>query len=228
MNDNIFLETRLYPPVKKLLTGAGYEVKSEIKSADVCAARGDQLVIIELKNKFCLKLVYQTLERLKITDAVYAAVPALAPEKDKNIKNLLKKIGVGLIYIENGAARVILEPAGTKNKKRAKVYLTEFYGRSSDANEGGTSRKKIITAYREKALKIAFILSKTGESSPAALKKRFGLEASKILRDNYYGWFVKIKRGVYNISVEGKQAMTDEKYKPLILYFENENIYEES
>ena len=35
-------ETDLYPPVKALLEGQGYEVKGEVGAADIVACRGDE------------------------------------------------------------------------------------------------------------------------------------------------------------------------------------------
>ena len=67
-------ETDLYPPVKKLLEGQGYEVKSEVGAADVMAVRGaEPPVIVELKTGFTLSLFHQAVERQKLTDAVYVA-----------------------------------------------------------------------------------------------------------------------------------------------------------
>ncbi len=69
-------ETDLYEPVKRLLEGQGYTVKAEIGAADVVACRGDEPpVIVELKTGFSLTLFHQAIERLKLADAVYVAVP---------------------------------------------------------------------------------------------------------------------------------------------------------
>ena len=69
-------ETDLYAPIKLLLESQGYEVKSEIGAADVVAVREQEdPVIVELKTGFSLSLFHQAVERQKITDAVYVAVP---------------------------------------------------------------------------------------------------------------------------------------------------------
>ena len=69
-------ETDLYPPVKSLLEGQGYEVKGEIAEADVVAVRGyEDPVIVELKTAFALSLVHQGIARQSISDAVYLATP---------------------------------------------------------------------------------------------------------------------------------------------------------
>ncbi|MCB1449780.1 MAG: hypothetical protein KDJ67_06635, partial [Nitratireductor sp.] len=69
-------ETDLYEPVKALLERQGYDVKAEVGAADIMAIRGEEPpVIVELKTGFSLALVHQAIERLKITDAVYVAIP---------------------------------------------------------------------------------------------------------------------------------------------------------
>ena len=68
-------ETQMYKPLKKYLTAQGYAVHSEVEGVDVMAQKGDELLIVEMKTSFNLQLVYQLIERLKITDQVYAYVP---------------------------------------------------------------------------------------------------------------------------------------------------------
>jgi hypothetical protein len=83
-----------------------------VKSCDVIATRDKEVLAFELKKSINLKLVYQCLERLKYADAVYAVVAA---PKDgqlnkaiKEGKNLLSRIGIGLIlvYLYESGSRV--------------------------------------------------------------------------------------------------------------------------
>ena len=70
-------ETDLYAPVKKLLEERGYTVRAEVDRCDLVAVQGGEPpVIVELKQSFALSLVYQGIERQRITDAVYLAVAA--------------------------------------------------------------------------------------------------------------------------------------------------------
>jgi hypothetical protein len=70
-------ETDLYAPVKKLLEEQGYTVRAEVDRCDLVAVRGGEPpVIVELKQRFALSLVYQGIERQRITDVVYLAVAA--------------------------------------------------------------------------------------------------------------------------------------------------------
>ena len=68
-------ETKLYLPIKDFFTAFGYEVKSEINNCDVVAYReGENPIIIELKTKLSLDLIFQATRRLEITDRVYIAI----------------------------------------------------------------------------------------------------------------------------------------------------------
>ena len=83
-------ETDLYEPVKRLLEGQGYTVKAEIGAADVVACRGDEPpVIVELKTGFSLALFHQAIERLKLCDTVYVAVPG-SPANHKKQKHFVR------------------------------------------------------------------------------------------------------------------------------------------
>jgi hypothetical protein len=67
---------------------------------------------------------------------------------------------------------------------------------------------KIVTAYRQEALRIASVLAAHGAQSPARL--RTDAEAPKaggILRDNVYGWFERVTRGIYALTPAGQTAL---------------------
>ena len=67
-------ETDLYLPVKAFLEGQGYAVKGEIDGCDLVAVRGEEdPVVVELKRSFSLELVFQAIDRLKLSDKVYLA-----------------------------------------------------------------------------------------------------------------------------------------------------------
>ena len=70
-----FKETDLYEPVRSFLEEEGYQVQAEVKGCDIAAVKEGQMVIVELKKAFNLKLVYQGLERQSLTDQVFLAIP---------------------------------------------------------------------------------------------------------------------------------------------------------
>jgi len=224
----IYTESDLYEPLKLHLEDQGYLVKAEVKSCDVVATRKDEVVALELKKSFNLKLVYQCLERLKYADAVYAVIAApkegQLSKSIKQCKNLLSRISIGLILVylyESGArVQVVLQPNNIpikKNGRLKKVVLREFNNRSGSYNIGGT-KGEIATAYREAAIHCAVIIEKVGEASPAQIRKIGGPEnGGSIMNNNYYGWFDKVRRGIYVNTPVVQEAL--EQYKDIAKYY---------
>jgi hypothetical protein len=216
------LETSLYAPVKAFLEGQGYTVKAEVGRCDVVARRGDEPpVIVELKTVLNLELILQGVQRLSLTDAVYLAVAspsAASPVFDRRLHKLLRRLGLGLLLVHPPNARgraveAILDPSPYRprlNKRRVGRLLGEFARRVGDPNAGGsTTRIKLVTAYRQEALRVASVLQARGPQRPAILKiEAEAPAAARILRDDVYGWFERIARGLYALSPAGAQALT--------------------
>lgn len=207
-------ETELYAPVKTFLERQGYTVKSEIDGCDVVALRGDEPpVVVELKRAVSLKLLLQGVDRQAMTDAVYLAV---APPKRRDlsdVKGLCRRLGLGLLLVGPRAVEAALDPAPYKPRKDARrtgMMLREFHRRVGDPNEGGAARRApTMTAYRQDALRCLRHLAQ-GAASPARLKRETGVErAGAILRDDHYGWFQRVERGVYALTPKGERAMTE-------------------
>jgi len=212
-------ETDLYAPVKAFFEAQGYEVKAEVTDCDLVAIRDtDPPVIVELKLSLSLELLMQGIERQKITDAVYVAVPAgrgkAWASRSKNAVKICGRLGLGLISVRfnagQGTVIVHSDPGAHKIHKLAKrksALLLEFQRRVGDPNTGGQSRRAIITAYRQDALRIAVAL-KAGPCTPSALAKSLEIpKAASVLQKNYYGWFLRVERGVYAIGPEGLTAL---------------------
>ena len=70
------LETDLYGPLKTWFEDQGFLVRGEVLHCDLVAQKGDDLVVVELKLKPSLKLLYQATDRLQLTDEVYIALHA--------------------------------------------------------------------------------------------------------------------------------------------------------
>lgn len=211
-------ETDLYEPIKAALTALGYTVRSEVDDCDLVAVRGDEILVVEMKLRFNLDLVLQGAERLQMADSVYLAVEAPSSQRKsrrwRQIKELCRRLGVGLITVRFGAGspvvEVLLDPAEpqrrTSLKKRAHL-LREFAQRSGDYNTGGATRRPLVTAYREAALEVAAYL-RSGPASVADVRAATGRErAGDILADNYYGWFARVSRGVYCLTPAGSEAV---------------------
>jgi hypothetical protein len=208
-------ETDLYPPVKRFLEAQGYTVKSEIKSCDVVGVRGDEPpVIVELKTGMTLQLLFQAVDRLAMTDSVYVAIERPKRGVTSQALKLCRRIGIGLIVVAaSGSLEVLADPvpyAPRQNTKRKNLLLREFAKREGDPNIGGSTRKPLITAYRQDALRCVQHLTANGPSRIRDVKAATGVDrASTILRDNVYGWFEKQERGIYRLTKAGARALTD-------------------
>jgi len=216
-------EAALYAPVKEFLVRQGYEVKGEVRGCDVVARRGDEPpVIVELKLRFNLTLVLQGIDRLALIERVYLAVPRpdrrpragmLAPDRTE-IRKLCRRLGLGLILIGAGkrAIEIIEEPMPYRPRQaklRALRLADEFSRRIGDANVGGAVGVPVVTAYRQDALRCARVLALSGPMGLGALRAAAGVPgAARILQRNVYGWFARLKRGTYELSGEGRQALS--------------------
>ena len=211
-------ETDLYPPIKAFLEDQGYVVKSEVDAADVVAVRGaEPPVVVELKLGFSLALFHQCVARLKVSDDVYLAV-ARQPGKRfaKSVKDnvtLARRLGLGLITVRlsDGLVEVHCDPgpyAPRKNTKRAAMLLREFVRRQGDPNDGGQTRAGLVTAYRQDALKLAVFLFEAGASKGADVARAKGVsQATRMMRDDHYGWFEKVDKGIYGLTPTGAEAV---------------------
>ena len=219
-------ETDLYAPVKAYLEGQGYEVKSEVVGCDLVARRGEEPpVIVELKTGFTLPLVLQGVDRLALSDDVYLAVgvPAKpAPgsvwrRERRAILKLCRRLGLGLLAVHEPTARKpalvepMLDPAPYRprpNRRRQGLLLKEFAHRVGDPNTGGTTKRPIVTAYRQDALRCASVLGAHGPMKAADVARAAGVpKATGLMYRDVYGWFQRIERGVYDLSPKGRDAL---------------------
>ena len=213
-------ETDLYPPIKAFLEDQGYIVKSEVGAADVVAIRGGEPpVIVELKLGFSLTLVHQCVARLRVSDDVYMAVSKGRGRRFqtacKQMTSLCRRLGLGLITVRSsdGLVEVHCDPgpyAPRRSKAREGVLLREFAKRQGDPNMGGQMRSGLITAYRQDALKIAIYLYEAGATKGADVASNTSVpHATRMMRDNHYGWFDKVETGVYGLSPKGASAVIE-------------------
>ena len=220
------LERDLYGPVRDYLQSLGYEVKGEVRNCDVTALRDGELIVVELKRGFTLELIYQAVDRQRIADGVYVAVPLpqrgyLAPHI-RDMESLCRRLELGLIFVgfsSKGVPQldVAVHPKEASrprtNQKRRLAVLREHAQRSNSANSGGVARTKILTAYKEQALLAARILRDGGPLSVDGVKKAGGPpNAASILGRNVLGWFEREevpggKRYRYSVSAKGLEAL---------------------
>jgi hypothetical protein len=205
------LETDLYLPVKRFLEAQGYDVKAEIGDCDVLAVRGDETpVIVELKTGFNLQLLLQGIDRQAVTDTVYLAIPEPKRSLPSDILRLCKRLGLGLLVVNRDWVEAYLDPAPYQPRKaprRKAVLLKEFQRRVGDPNSGGSSKRPLVTAYRQDALRCVKFLKTTGASKVSEIVAQTKVDRSAaILRRDVYGWFMKRDRGIYSLSPKGEAA----------------------
>jgi hypothetical protein len=230
------LEEDLCKPVSEFLLKQGYTVRSEVNYCDITALKENELIIIELKRNLSVDLLAQAVKRQKSADLVYIAVPKpkriIGSSKWKDICHLIRRLEMGLILVSFKGKQTFIEvpiepmyfdrdKSKTLNKKKKENIIKEINGRYLDLNVGGSTRKKLVTAYRENAIFIACCFNMFGALSPKELRS-LGTDNKKttaILSENHYGWFEKVKRGMYNINDQGKEALKD--YRELTDYYNN-------
>ncbi len=215
--EGLVSEAMLYGPVKRFLERCGYEVKGEVQGCDLVARRGDEpAVIVELKLRFTLALVLQGIDRLRLSERVYLAVPRPArgtrgvmPDAPP-IRRLCRRLGVGLILVGRNSVAIVEEPVPYRPRpaaKRAARLIAEFDRRIGDMNVGGRNRAPVVTAYRQDALRVARVLA-AGPMRVAELRTVTGVaDAASILQRDVYGWFARLRRGTYALSDRGHAAL---------------------
>lgn len=212
------LEKELYPPIKNYFESRGYTVRAEVIDTDVIAKKGEHLVAIELKTSLSMKVIYQALNRKGVTHTVYIAVPPIKSlKKDaKYLQHILIRLELGLLFVHpSGLVTSFVEPAVCVvqplrvSGRRAAYHDKEFKGRSIDGNVAGASKTKILTAYKEKAIRTACIMLRYGDVTAKRLRDEFGLDksVSGMLRKNFYGWFECKSRGVYGLTSKGREEV---------------------
>ena len=225
-------ESELYPPVRDYLVSLGYDVKGEVCDCDVAAVRDGELIVVELKRGFTLELIYQALERQRIADGVYVAVPLprrgyLAPHI-REMQALCRRLELGLIFVGFSAGGlpqidVAVHPKEVArpkpDRKRRMAVIREHAGRTGSRNTGGVTRRKILTLYKEQALQVARLLRDSGPATVETVKKLGGPEnTGTILGRNPMGWFDREDTGnhryLYRVSDKGLAAL--EEYKDLL------------
>ena len=220
------LEQDLYGPVRDYLTGLGYEVKGEVKDCDVTAMRDGELIVVELKRGFTLELLYQALDRQRVADGVYVAVPLpkrgyMSPHM-REMQSLCRRLELGLIFVgftQKGIPQVdvAVHPkeasAPRRDKKRRLAVIREHESRTGSVNQGGVTHKKILTAYKEEALRTARILRDAGPARVEEVKRLGGPDnAGVILGRNVLGWFDREhspdgRTYLYRVNGKGLEAL---------------------
>ena len=218
------LETDLYRPLRGYLIGQGYTVRSEVMGCDIVATKGDALIVVEMKRRFGTPLLVQATRRQRIADSVYVALPSPACRPAggdaarrgwEDAKHLLRRLELGLLLVSSHTkpptVEVVFHPLPFQRQRRKKArraVLQEAVARSGDYNVGGSTRRKLVTVYRENAVHIACCLAELGPLTPAQLRALgTGPKTLSILSNDVYGWFERITRGLYALRAQGREEL---------------------
>ena len=227
-------ETDLYQPIYKYFSELGYKVDGEVKTLDVTATKGKELIIIELKKALNMKLLIQGAKRQRFTDLVYLAVPRPKKTYSREWNDkvyLTRRLELGLIVVSFTSSEPLVQivhhpkPFSRKqsqrvSKRKKASIIREVAGRNNSYNVGGSKGEKLMTAYKENCLHIACCLNEFGILAPKELRKMgTGSKTLSILNKNFYGWYIRVKRGHYEISKQGKEAL--KQYSNLAQFYSN-------
>ena len=230
-----FSETDLYPPIQKFFTELGYQVDAEVKHCDVAMTKNGELIIIELKKSFNISLLHQALDRQKLTTQVYVAVPrpkkANTPEY-RGMVQIAAKLEIGLMTVAMDSrtrhVEILVFPPASAVKKlkrpdRRNGVLQEMAGRQTSTNLGGSTRRKLMTAYREKAIQIACVLERHGTLNQKELIA-YGCDknAYRIVYVNHYDWFRRVAKGLFDLSDAGQDMLDGDEFSETVRYFRAE------
>ena len=222
-------ESDLFGPVRELFSGLGYKVNAEVLDCDVTALKDDELIIIELRRSLSVTLLAQALERQKTGAAVYVAVPKpkkYSPKTFRDTLYILRKLELGLIFVtvksaDCAFAEIIHDPEPfvpvRERKDELKKILREINGRAIDNNIGGVTQRKIATAFTERNIFAACVIEKYGTASPKLVKEITGADCAALLARNFYGWFLRVEKGVYTITDKCRAGLSD--YPELAEYY---------
>jgi hypothetical protein len=151
-------------------------------------------------------------DRLRSADQVYLAVVASRRGRDRDgrVHRLCRLLGLGLLAVDVrlGTVTVVCEPVPYRprpNLAQRRRLLKEHGSRKGDPAIGGSSRRPIMTAYRQRALACAAAIGE-GTARPRDLKQ-LAEDAGAILLRNVYGWFERVDKGTYRLTEAGRAVI---------------------
>lgn len=217
------MERDLFLPIKTYFENFGYVCDGEVKGIDLYMENGEKNVAVELKQTLDFKSVQQAALRQKITDIVYIGIfkpKDLYSSAFKDKLYLLKRLGIGLIVVtkRGQTVEIVSEPIVTelssfqkRNVGKRKALSEEFHKRKTKNNIGGVNGTKLITGYREDALLVLdALIALSGEGSSRKVREVSGVaNATRIMYQNYYGWFCNVSTGYYKVTETGRNALEE-------------------
>ncbi len=133
----------------------------------------------------------------------------------KSNKALCRRLGLGLMTVrmKDGFVTVPSDPAPYRphrSKPKKARLLREFARRVGDPNSGGATRRGLMTAYRQDALRCVKVLFELGPTKAAEVAVVSNVEkARRLMADDHYGWFERVQTGIYELSPKGRSAFAE-------------------
>lgn len=227
-------ETDLFPHIKQYFEKEGYQVNAEVASFDVVLSKTIdeqiQVIIIECKLSFNISLVFQAMEAQRVADFVYMAVPVVPDKKLHKIIHLAKNMGLGLILVaETGRPIIAVTEQDVEAYQAYRIKVKrdriekEISTRRFDKNIGGSTKTKILTAFKEKSVQIAIMLE-DGEKNTTTLIKKYNCpkETTQILYTNRLGWFQRMGRASYKLTRLANTSLKDPMYQEIVEFYRHE------
>ena len=219
----IYREEDLYDPVRRFFNEAGYSVRGEVAHCDVVAAKGTDMIAVEMKLTLNLTVIVQATQSQRLCPEVWVAIPrpprSMRSRQWQHKLHLLRRLELGLLLVDldrpDQSAEALLLPqildrrtVLRRNQRRYEQMKREFFGRHGDRNKGGSARGPRMTRYREQCLLVAALLQPLQTASASQLREEGAPPQTwRILYDNHSGWFSRLGKGLYGLTAEGLQAL---------------------
>lgn len=219
----IYREEDLYDPVRRFFIEAGYSVRGEVAHCDVVAAKGTDMIAVEMKLTLNLTVIVQATQRQRLCPEVWVAIPrpprSMRSRQWQHKLHLLRRLELGLLLVNldrpDQPAEALLLPqlldrrtVLRRNQRRYEQMKREFFGRHGDRNKGGSARGPRMTRYREQCLLVAALLQPLQTASASQLREEGAPPQTwRILYDNHSGWFSRLGKGLYGLTAEGLHAL---------------------
>ncbi len=155
-----------------------------------------------------------------MSDTVYLAVPRPTTRAQevrvRAVKPLLRRLELGLLLVDLAVkppcVAVAVQPLPAQRRRQPKArraLVQELAARTGDDNAGGSTRRPLMTVYREQALFIAAALQRFGPLSPKRLRALGAAPKTlSILHRDVYGWFERVDRALYGVKPAAADALT--------------------
>lgn len=222
MNKNL-KESDLFEPLKSYFEENGYKGDGEVGSIDLYLEKDGYTTAVELKKTLDFKSVQQAALDQKTCDFVYIGIfrpRDLYSGSGRDKLYILKRLGIGLICVspKSGLIEVVCEPFVSEisnfqkyHKDKTESLKNEFRNRRIKSNTGGVNKTRLITAYKEESLLVLFYMVKLGGTAKSGeiCKLTDNKNATRILYNNFNGWFDKLGKGLYSVNQNGLQALEE-------------------